>query len=146
LGLSLVDPICGADFQARHLLLALKCGEPYRVVRALAMEGAFSSSSGGHSRERTEKILQTALSLAQEIKNPHAIALVILTNGIAAFCEGRWLELRKLSEEVEKILRSQCTGVTWELDNAQHFYLRALFYLGEWSKLCNRLPAMLREG
>src|SRR6185436_7986417 len=34
MGLGFVDTLRGADFQARHLLLATRAGEPYRVARA----------------------------------------------------------------------------------------------------------------
>ena len=37
MGLGIVDNIRGADFQGRHLLLALDAGEPYRIARALSM-------------------------------------------------------------------------------------------------------------
>lgn len=145
IGLSLVDTIRGADFQARHLLLALQSGEEYRISRALAIEGAFSSSSGGRSSARTEKVLHMAMTLSKELDNPHSIALATLTSGIAAFCEGRWKNLREKSEHAAQILREQCTGVTWELDNAAHYLLRALFYLGEWSEMFHSLPTLLRE-
>src|SRR5262249_51114404 len=45
-GLSLFDAMRGADFQARHLLLALKAGEPYRVARALAVEVSYTAIGG----------------------------------------------------------------------------------------------------
>jgi len=45
-GLSLVDIIRGADFQTRHVILALDGGEPYRVARALAMEAGSVSAPG----------------------------------------------------------------------------------------------------
>ena len=64
LGLAIVDTIRGADFQARHMLLALAAGEPYRVARAL---------------------------------------------------------------------------------NSQLFSLRSLLYLGELNKLCDRLPAIVKQ-
>ena len=37
-GLSLVDNVKAQDFQARHLMLALDAGEPYRLARAFAID------------------------------------------------------------------------------------------------------------
>ena len=47
-GLAMVDSIRAADFNTRHLLLALEAGEPYRIARALALE----ASSRGRSPRR----------------------------------------------------------------------------------------------
>src|SRR5262249_57624831 len=55
-GLAYVDTFRAADFQARHLLLALRAGEPYRVARALAMEGGYSSTGGWGTAPRTARI------------------------------------------------------------------------------------------
>ena len=49
-GLALVDNIQGAAFQTLHLMLALDTGEPSRIGRALAMEAAFSASSGATAK------------------------------------------------------------------------------------------------
>ena len=39
-GLALVDMISASEFSARHLLMALDAGEPYRIARAMAIESA----------------------------------------------------------------------------------------------------------
>src|SRR6185436_17719916 len=75
-GLGAVDLIRGADFQSRHLLLALKAGEPYRVARALAFEAAWTAARGGHSGiERAAQLAKRAEELAQKVGHPHAIGL-----------------------------------------------------------------------
>ncbi len=145
LALLTVDTFRGADFQARHLFLALRAGEPYRVVRALAMEVAYSSAGGGRSRERTEDLKQMTMALAKRINHPHAIGLAILTSGMAAFCEGRWRKAYELCSEAEEIFRQRCTGVTWERDNAQLFSIGSLFFLGEIKELSRRLPLLIHE-
>ena len=144
-GLSIVDTIRGADFQARNLLLALKAGEPYRVSRALAWEAAHLSTVGRSTRVRADSVRSIAKQLAQELEHPHALGLVLLSAGIGAFMASEWRAAREMSEQAADLFRSKCTGVAWEIDTAQTFALWSLLFLGEISELCTRIPQVTKE-
>jgi hypothetical protein len=144
-GLGIVDMVRGADFQARHLVLALRAGEPYRVARALAMEGAYVSMGGSRSRKRTQRLLGAAHALAKRVNHPYAIGLATMTAGNAAMCDGRWREARTLCEAGEQIFRERCTGVDWEILIAQLCGLVSMFFLGEVAALSQRLRSLLGE-
>jgi len=144
-GLSLVDSMRGAEFQARHLLLALQAGEPYRIARALAVEVAFSASNGAKGQDRTDELLRMTESLAQRIKKPHALALATTMAGAAKYLAGKWREGLELTERGAAMLREQCSGVTWELDTADIFVLTALNMLGRWKDLSDRLDEVVRS-
>lgn len=142
-GLGVVDLIRGADFQCRHLLLALRAGEPFRVARAMAMEAAQTASRGGPTRKRALQIAQRAEELAQKVGHPHAIGLSIWASGVAAYLVGQWKNAAELCERASEVLRDQCTGVTWELTIAHRFMLSALLYQGELAEVSRRVPVML---
>jgi hypothetical protein len=144
-GMAVVDTVGGADFQARHLVLALRAGEPYRVARALALEGAYVAMGGNRSRERAKRLIEASRALAERVNQPYAIGLTTSTAGFAAWLDGHWREARILLEHGEKILRDRCTGVDWEILLAQLFGLVSLFLLGEVAELSRRLPALLKE-
>jgi hypothetical protein len=145
LGLSMVDTIRGADFQARHLLLALEAGEPYRVARALGLEVGYIATSGVSAHEEVTERLEAARRAAEISNEPHAKGFVMLIAGIAAALEGRFDEATFLATEAEDILRTECSGVSWELFNAQYFSLLSLYYLGHFRSLSGRLPQLLKE-
>jgi hypothetical protein len=146
MGLGIVDNIRGADFQGRHLLLALNAGEPYRIARALGMEVAYAVVPGGRrARERSRRLGEMAQALAERVNHPQALGLVSLTRGTAANLQGDWRTALELCERAEQILDERCTGVDWELAAAHLYSLLALYYLGELAELSRRLPILLQE-
>lgn len=142
-GLGAVDLIRGADFQCRHLLLALNAGEPFRIARGLAFEAAQSASRGVPAQARSLKIAQQAEALAQRVGHPHALGLVTWARGITAYVNGRWKNAAELCEQAVEILRDQCTGVTWELSVGHRFLFSAMVYLGEIGEVSRRVPTLL---
>ncbi|MEP6571017.1 MAG: hypothetical protein ABJC10_14700, partial [Acidobacteriota bacterium] len=142
-GLGAVDLIRGADFQSRHLLLALRAGEPYRVARAMAFEAAWTAARGGKEVERAAQIARQAEELAQKVNHPHAIALSTWAHGVCAYLAGTWRKAAELCEHASEVLRDRCTGVTWELTVANRYRLSSLLYLGELAEVSQRVPALL---
>jgi hypothetical protein len=144
-GLSMVDTIQGAYFQTRGLLLALNAGGMSHLARALAMEAAHVSIGGGHSRQRTGRLLRTANDLAQQVNHPYPLGMVAMAKGIAAAFAGDWRQALALCDEAEGIFRGSCTGVVWEMDTAQRFALWALMFKGDVAEMTRRLPFLLKE-
>jgi serine/threonine protein kinase len=144
-GLSMVDPLQGAYFQTRYLLLALRAGEPQHLVQALAMAGAHASIGGGFSRRRTNELLGAAETLARQLAQPYSAALVALAKGIADALEGRWRRAWSRCDQAEGIFRTHCNGVMWESSTAHRFALWPLMFLGEVAEIGRRLPALVKE-
>jgi tetratricopeptide (TPR) repeat protein len=142
-GLALVDIIRAADFQTRHLLLALQAGEPGRIAQAFAVEAAFSASPGRRGLRRARLFSAKADALARKVGKPHPIGLSILMAGITAYCSGQWRRGAALCEEAEVILREQCTGTAWEVTSAHSFLLRSLSFLGEIKEVTRRMPVLI---
>jgi len=142
-GLGVVDLIRGADFQSRHLLLALRSGEIYRVARAMAFEVAQTAAHGGAKREQALELADRTERLAQRAANPHAIGLAIWARGLSSYLVGDWKKSAELCERAAEVLRDQCTGVTWELTIAHRFMLSSLMFLGEMVEVSHRVPQLL---
>jgi hypothetical protein len=143
--LSMADTVRAREFQIRHLLLALRAGEPYRVARALANEAPYSGLRGRKTRKRTEYLNSRAMELARRVGDPRAIGIAYLGAGISAYMEGRWRISWDLAQKCEQIFRERCTGTAWELDTTHIYALRALVFLGELEELSKRVPALLKE-
>src|SRR5262249_33024925 len=144
-GLSMFDVVAGADFQTRNLLLALRAGEPYRVVRALAWQAAHTSNLGAAAWPRAARLLQAARAPAQRVRHPHALGITMLSAGVADFTRGHWATAAGQLEEAEKILREQCTGVAWELGTAHTFSLWSRFYLGDVAEMGRQSARLLKQ-
>lgn len=142
-GLGVVDLIRGAEFQSRHLLLALRAGEAYRVARAMAFETVQTATRGGPAITRARELADRTEELAKQSGNPHAIGLSIWARGLSAYLIGHWREAAELCERSAEVLRDQCTGATWELTVANRFMLTSLMFLGEITEVARRVPQLL---
>jgi hypothetical protein len=145
LGLSYTNTIQGVYFHARHLLLALRAGEPSRVARALALEAGFLAFTGTAGIRRAAPILRAAEEIARQVDDPYARGFMLLVHSLIAGAEGHWKLCDQLGRQAEKWLRASCTGVFWELDMALRFSMAALVHQGEVAEVRRRLPLILRE-
>ncbi|MBZ0231384.1 MAG: serine/threonine-protein kinase PknK, partial [Deltaproteobacteria bacterium] len=145
-GLAMVDLIRGADFQTRHLLLALDAGEPTRVAKALAVEGAFLSTQGARSRRRAEKLFAAASAHLEKTPSAFATALLLGSECVHAYQGGRWARALELARAAERAIREQgsATGVAWQHDTIHFFLCYSLFYLGQLDELASLTPSLLR--
>jgi eukaryotic-like serine/threonine-protein kinase len=143
--LGLVDITRAAAFQARHLLLALRSGEKYRISRALAIEAGFCAVAGARRHAQTQKLLDAASALAQQTHQEPAVGFTKLIAGMIAYVKGDWKEARQRLEQAEAFLRERCIGVTWELSTARQMWCISLFFLGELAELHRRLPGLIKN-
>jgi eukaryotic-like serine/threonine-protein kinase len=146
-GLGGVDPIRGADFQARHLLLALEAGEPYRIARALAWEAVYASMEGKKaSLARATRLIAKSSEIAHRIQHPHAVAWVTAAEAIASSCAHAWRKAAELSERAIALFREACSEVAWEVSSMQAWWLMpALVFGGEIAEVTRRAPIYLKE-
>ncbi len=145
-GLGGVDLVRGAEFHARHMLLALAAGEPYRIARALAWEAILSALEGAEGAKRAEDLSARAEALAQRIAHPHALAWAIAAAAVWHFCEGRWRLAHGLCDYGTALFREQCADIAWEVGSlAVWWNLPALFHLGEVGELARRAEAVAQE-
>ena len=146
-GLAMADPIRGSDFQTRSLLLALNAGEPKRVARALAMEGAYLAAVGGNkgAKERAHGLIEDSLALAESLGLPEGVAFARTSKGVAYFEEGRWSEARAELQRAEELLVDRCTGVAWELATTRHFLCLVFEMMGDLAEFARRVPEYVRD-
>jgi eukaryotic-like serine/threonine-protein kinase len=144
-GLSMIEPIRGADFQVRGLLLALRAGEPFRIARAMAMEAAHRATTGLAAEPRVATLLGVAARLAARIQSHHALGMVELVRGISSLLFGRWKAAQTSLDQAEQLFRNHCTGVAWERDTGHNFALWALVQLGEIAELKRLWTVLYRE-
>lgn len=144
-GLMTLDALQAADFQSRHLLLALEAGEERRVARALAMEVGIRSPAGSRVHRQTSGRRRRAHQLAGELGDAYAAALATLQDGIALFLGGGFRSALETCDRAEAMFGACYEGTVWEVTTARRFSLAALAHLGEIGEVSRRLPGCLRE-
>jgi hypothetical protein len=143
--LSIVDLVRGADAQTRHLLLALKLGDPARLARALALESGYQAMTSDIDDDRWLKPLTRAEALAEHVRDSQARGLALWVRAAASFLRGAFRENVQVATEAERVLSTECTDVDWELGNTRVFRVLSQHYLGELKANAERIADHQRE-
>lgn len=143
-GLASKNNIVGPAFQSLNLLWSLQAGEPHRVARALCWEAAQVSIDGISTSRRSAELLEAAESLARQIDQPYIQGMITMARGYRDFCFGRWSTGRSALDEANRIFRERCTGVAWELGQANTCALWCITYEGDWAEMRRRSARLLK--
>jgi hypothetical protein len=133
-GLALVDTVRAQDFQSRQFLMSLRIGEPYRVLRGLCVEAGYRSIGGGKTRRDVDALLERAAAMVDRVDDDRIRGFLQITTGIVHYLRGEWAASLGPLRTGEAIFRERCTGMSWELFNAQYYRLLTQFWTGEYAE------------
>ena len=141
---AVVDYIRGADFQARHILMALRIGEPTRLSRALGIEAGYCVTAGDVRRGRR------LAKMAQELRERHGMYTIApfdlwAFGAIDYFANNDWPAARRAFEQLELEVRSNFQSGGWVVDTAQTYKCFALLLHGDMAELTRLVPRYVRE-
>jgi len=144
-GLVMADHIRSADFQTRHILLALKAGEAHRLARAFVVEAGIVSTGGAKARRRCERILEMADEVARLVPASDVHGWIPGVRGLSAYQCGDFKLAREMCEQALEILSAHELGMVFEWTSLQLYTLWALYYLGEAKEIRERVFQLVAE-
>lgn len=139
------DPLLASYIHGQHYLLALRIGEPNRIALAFALEAVQLAMLGSKNQLRSRELLESARSIAERLKNPHAKAMAYVGAAGVAYFSGRMPEALRFGIEAEETLRNECRGVAFELAVVRVLSLLALTLTGHYTEYSLRLSQTLKE-
>jgi serine/threonine protein kinase len=142
IGIGLVNVFYGVCLQARHLLLALRAGDRFQVLRAAGIEALDAAALGGPERTRERVFAALARQLAEAAGDGDSLAFHEGTSTMRLFLHGHWKATADHSERLENTYTTTPAG--WHA-NVQLFYLYALMSLGRLRDLRTHHAVRLAE-
>ena len=143
-GLATVSPVRMAEYQTRHLRLALAACEPRRIALGMSFEAA-ASALAGPSASRADALLEEARSWAAKVDDRLAEPYLALAEATVALLCGRWRDALAHSDAAVRMFRDECVGVAWEIGTANQMALFCLFHMGRIHEMRPRLTRVLDE-
>jgi hypothetical protein len=156
IGMSLVSAVYGVCMQARHLLLALRRGDRFQVLRAIGLQATNLAGAGGPESRAELALLALARRLVEESGDQSELsarhylstereafaAFEAGVRGVCLFFRGRWRDAHEAL--LEAMQTSPLTLAGWNV-NAQLFAIYACFNLGRLAELRAQQSARLED-
>src|SRR5579872_5643459 len=140
IGFSNVNVILGACMQARHLIEALRVGDRFQLLRAIALEAAHMAAGGAPIGKRERDLFATARRMAARSGSEEAVGFTHGCLGIGLFLRGRWLEARAMLDRRDAMTHSR-SG----LAHARLFAAHTYYFTGEFAENRRRMGRLLDD-
>ena len=143
-GMAAKNNIIAPAFSSLGLWLALKAGDPRRVVRALCWEAAQVSIDGISASARAQYLLGRAEEIISRLDDPYLDGMAAFAHGQLKFCLGEWVAGQENMDEAAETFRSRCPGTYLEVGQAHTFSLWCIAYQGNWLEMRRRADELNR--
>lgn len=109
------DYVRGACFASSALPLALRAGEPKRLVNALASEAIYTIMLDGLlGAQRAGEIRDSINRVSASLEDPYVLGVSRLTASLCAYWAGQWSLVREPATKAEELFSQRVPGGTWE--------------------------------
>jgi serine/threonine protein kinase len=141
------NPIFGNYLQARHMLDALRAGEPFRLALSLGLGVFYESLAGPDEYQRGRRMVDLALELARKLDNSY----------LSAMAYSNWAALDLLCGRIEDGLahrqiaesywdRAGRYGRAWEVCTSNMLLIWFLGWGGRIRELSERVRLLIADG
>jgi hypothetical protein len=142
MGFAMVDVLLGACMQARHLILALRAGDRFQVLRAATLEMGQLASLGGSETKRERAVREMAKDLVASSGSAEAEAIFDSALGAHHFLRGHWKQARQAHDRSHAKHAQRHTP--WQAHGTL-FGVNALYLLGDIKELDRRLARICAD-
>jgi hypothetical protein len=143
--LAVVHPIPAKIYQKRHLVWALRAGEPLRIARGLAIEAATESIGGARAIPRVERLLGSAEQIGAQSSDPYLEGWIHAAHSMTRYFRGDFVAAAAEGDRTIAIFSERCAGAHWEVSNMHLFVGWSEFHLGELRALGRRVAGLAHD-
>jgi hypothetical protein len=143
--LGMFGAVRAIGLQTRGLLLALDAGEPTRLSRALAVDGAFLSAAGPRAAREFSARLARANEIAARANTAHARGVVLGAEALTHHMAGDWTSALDETPRAIALMAQDAVGSVWDVRTARMVLLWSLTWTGQLAELRRELDGYLRS-
>jgi eukaryotic-like serine/threonine-protein kinase len=142
IGLGLVEPIQGLCTQVMHLIMSLRAGDRFHIVRAAAIDLVHHGTRGGTPSKQERAVTAIIDNLANATGDVVGRAFALGTKGVGLFLRGHWRQALEHQDVAYAQYPNNRAG--WHA-NGQLFAIWSLQYLGRIEEFRERHRRLLLD-
>src|SRR5262249_20502359 len=127
------------------LRLAMKAGEPERLVYSLALAACTYSVSSARGEKKASRLLEACRSIVEKNSSSRSKGVAALGEGIAAFSTGQWRRAIERLRTAETLISHSGAGLNWELATVHFILKQTQVIVGQHAEVARCLPELLKQ-